>query len=123
MRVRLTATKHQQNMVKYDSKVICVSEGEVYLLALKFKNEEGEVLTVTPEVWCAMRDAVDEYVGQVREKQKLYKQDHADDFTIRVIDGEKGCGLLIKKHRPDIDPSMIARGLNKQIAAKFNAVV
>lgn len=116
MRVRLTVTKYQKNMVKYNSKVICVSKGEIYLLVFKLQNENGEVLTFYEDVREAIRKALDEYENHLRESGKVYKMTNTTDaYSIHSYLGSYGWGFVISS-RTNVDASMIASGLNKQIA-------
>ena len=102
-------------MVKCTSKAVCVSESDIYLVTLKFTNEQKAIVEISDTLKTAITETVKSYLNDVKKKQKIFFAYREDDFTIEPIEGKYGVGLLIKTRvfQPYADPSMIARGLAK----------
>lgn len=109
-------------MVQCNGKAVCVSEGDIYLVTLKFTNEEKEIVEISDAIKTAITETVKFYLNDVKKKQKIFFAYQEDDFTIEPIEGKYGVGLLIKTNafKPYADPSMIARGLAKFLTSEVS---
>lgn len=115
MRVRLTATKHQQNMVKYDSKVVCLSKGEIYALNIKFKNEDNIVLAISKELEQCITEAIAHYHQTAREKAIRFSMRYDETFVTHAFIGNEGVGILIGNTDPTTETAMIVKGIDQHI--------
>lgn len=97
-------------MAKYDSKVVCVSEGEVYLIGIKFKTESGNNLEISEELKEAIGEAIEAHEKQVYEKSLALLRHYS--FTTAAITayGSEGVGILIKDTDPTKDTRSIVNG-------------
>lgn len=109
-------------MVQCNGKAVCVSEGDIYLVTLKFTNEEKEIVEISDTLKTAITETVKFYLNDVKKKQKIFFAYQEDDFTIEPIEGKYGIGLLIKTNafQSYADPSMIARGLAKFLTSEIS---
>lgn len=97
-------------MVKYDSKVVCVSEGEVYLIGIKFKTEGGKVLEISKELEEAIGEAIEAHERQVYKKSMDLLRSYSFTTATTVAYGSEGVGILIKETDPTKDTRSIVNG-------------